>query len=1080
MRDTWLSRTFFACFFAVFLTSPVLLAGVTNNLSSLQSGTWYQYPNSTLDGSGQEPIPMPAAGFANDGYGGIMSDWSGAAYDTTRDKLIVTGGGHAGYAGNEIYTFDVSTGVWARIWGPTPNGGLNCVPAAGDWGAGPSSGIAASGTGIPTGSYEYQYYCDNNPAQRHNRGSLVYLPTQDALFECSGSEWMTSDASPPTGLSDFWTWWFNFSGAVANTWSHNGTLSGSGRAAAYDPVTGHVFMRAYPTIYSYSEYIYEYTPTTQTWSSAVASNPGGWEDTAAIDPVHRIMLSIGNGVVTTFNLTTHAYNVSPTITGNTAIIKAVNPGLVYDSNLGVFVAYVGGGETSDQGPSLGIPSTSVTIIDPVSLNFTQIPALASNTVTPDQSNGNGTWGRFNYSPNLEAFVVVNQTSSSVYGYKLAALTDTTPPVVTAFTTGAVTGNGPYSIAITALTATDNDRVAGYQITTTPVPPTASWNGSWSFTAPTSYSVSTPGVYDLYAWAMDMHGNVSAYAISSDVMVSTTIKRVPEDIPTVAAAMTWANSNGPGSVVQIDASHNPFTGCMAGYPSGCKTTTTAGLIGTVTGSGITVMGINGVAQIEWQSGDPTSSSLTQTIPQANGAIVAVGSTVNNLRLENLEIFGAGYINQGVGILTYQGASGTLYIKNCSVHNNEGGNFLGAIMNNGLNIVIVGSQFYNSGFNYAGDTPGGQYHNIYIGEANSLVFYDSASYNSFQGILLKSRADSNYIAYSYLVDQANLGLCSTNTTCSDKNIDLPYGHQSYIIGNVLQKSLKDDGDGTFISFNAEQRFTLYFTNGTGTELPNSCCTVVTNTRTGHQWKVGSRYSSASGYWFSDNWSGGVAAGAIYQWGNVSGNLGCATSPTVLSCDGVTTIEFQQGDTLTYTGGQITVTAPSTPVVGYHNQWSYGTGSSNNNTLNGFYAINNTFVNYYTYAEGSAYATYTYNDTKYAQSQNNLFVGLQGGSFPFTINPKDALATTETNDKWLTSDPGFTSASTFNFTLTSGALSAIGASSAVTPKNGFQLYPIFEYSGPGSLNPRSLPGCQGAYAYSNTCGTKPQPPPQLKVVS
>ncbi|MBK9234578.1 MAG: hypothetical protein IPO19_00365 [Rhodoferax sp.] len=44
----------------------------------------------------------------------IVSAWSSFAWDSARGDLILFGGGHANYAGNEVYVWDGATGLWSR------------------------------------------------------------------------------------------------------------------------------------------------------------------------------------------------------------------------------------------------------------------------------------------------------------------------------------------------------------------------------------------------------------------------------------------------------------------------------------------------------------------------------------------------------------------------------------------------------------------------------------------------------------------------------------------------------------------------------------------------------------------------------------------------------------------------------------------------------------------------------------------------------------------------------------------------------------------------------------------------------
>lgn len=60
-------------------------------------------------------LPVSAAG----GPKNVMDAWGGGAYDTKRDALLVFGGGHGDYAGNEVYSYSLTGSVWIRLSDPT-------------------------------------------------------------------------------------------------------------------------------------------------------------------------------------------------------------------------------------------------------------------------------------------------------------------------------------------------------------------------------------------------------------------------------------------------------------------------------------------------------------------------------------------------------------------------------------------------------------------------------------------------------------------------------------------------------------------------------------------------------------------------------------------------------------------------------------------------------------------------------------------------------------------------------------------------------------------------------------------------
>ena len=50
----------------------------------------------------------------------IVDAWNGAAVDAKRNRLIVWGGGHNDYYGNEVYALELSTMSIKRIVDPSP------------------------------------------------------------------------------------------------------------------------------------------------------------------------------------------------------------------------------------------------------------------------------------------------------------------------------------------------------------------------------------------------------------------------------------------------------------------------------------------------------------------------------------------------------------------------------------------------------------------------------------------------------------------------------------------------------------------------------------------------------------------------------------------------------------------------------------------------------------------------------------------------------------------------------------------------------------------------------------------------
>src|SRR3990172_7447090 len=82
----------------VFLASvaPFVTDAQISGIDNLSPGEWYQIPSSKLNQSGVFPPPGVPLGNGPD----FFFQWSGGAYDTKRDRLIIWGGGHADYGGD--------------------------------------------------------------------------------------------------------------------------------------------------------------------------------------------------------------------------------------------------------------------------------------------------------------------------------------------------------------------------------------------------------------------------------------------------------------------------------------------------------------------------------------------------------------------------------------------------------------------------------------------------------------------------------------------------------------------------------------------------------------------------------------------------------------------------------------------------------------------------------------------------------------------------------------------------------------------------------------------------------------------
>jgi len=351
-------------------------------IDDLQPGSWYEIPSSKL----RDACPANSASYDWHFHcQNVVRAWSGAALDTTRGRLIVWGGGHADYKGNEVYAFDMTTLVWSRLWGPTPDAQI------------PSGGT-------------HEQYDDGNPGSRHTYSGLAYVPPPtDALVSFGGSLWQSG--SYAAGV-----WSFSFATTAWTRKADGPGEQGFGDPVVFDPQTGKVFRRA-------NSRMFEYDPATDQHSDRADSNGGFWASnvSAALDPDARLMVIVGDERVDLYHLDTDTYEQGVNVTGASVkdLFAGIAPGIDFDAVQKKFVLWGGGGD--------------VYTFDPVAKSF-GLHAVVGTKPGAVTTSG-GVFGRFRYVPSRNVFVLLNDVDENVFVLRMAPGTGTPPPVVDGGTAG---------------------------------------------------------------------------------------------------------------------------------------------------------------------------------------------------------------------------------------------------------------------------------------------------------------------------------------------------------------------------------------------------------------------------------------------------------------------------------------------------------------------------------------------------------------------------------------------------------------------------------------------------------------------
>jgi hypothetical protein len=354
--------------------------GHAHSLDTLKPGEWLEVPDSRLS---QVRYPWPAGittTINGTGFRAVMDNWSGGTYDTSRDRLLVWGGGHFAYAGNEIYGFDTNRLTWERVSDPS-------LKVDTDYRAGDDA------------------YEDGTPRSSHSYGTILYVPTIDRF--CS----FGTVGNFPAARRGKTTWAFDFG---AKLWERRSAVPavGFGSSCAWDPVDSRVWCRMNGSHAA----LVEWDPVGDTWH--VRASPlehRYWaKHSAAIDPIRRRYIAVGDGKLLVYDIGGKvSAQRSVVSTGPQDIVNAANPGFEYDPVLDRLVGWNGGAE--------------IFILHPVTFEWRRLQPAPTNKVTPTEPTKNGTFGRFRYVPSKNAYVLVNGVHENVFYYRLGDIETSSVP-----------------------------------------------------------------------------------------------------------------------------------------------------------------------------------------------------------------------------------------------------------------------------------------------------------------------------------------------------------------------------------------------------------------------------------------------------------------------------------------------------------------------------------------------------------------------------------------------------------------------------------------------------------------------------
>lgn len=122
------------------------------------------------------------------GPAAVLGAWTSSAYDAERQVMYFTGGGHADYGGNEIYSYDIKAKRWARLSDPAP---LDKQEE--------HKQVPGTLVSMPS----------NSPISQHTYDGMVWNPGTNTLWISGSNAGFGGSGMPPHMPQEHAVWEFN-------------------------------------------------------------------------------------------------------------------------------------------------------------------------------------------------------------------------------------------------------------------------------------------------------------------------------------------------------------------------------------------------------------------------------------------------------------------------------------------------------------------------------------------------------------------------------------------------------------------------------------------------------------------------------------------------------------------------------------------------------------------------------------------------------------------------------------------------------------------------------------------------------
>jgi hypothetical protein len=336
---------------------------------TMRPGDWRELPDTRMQSVFPSRTGHPAWGIV--GPSAVTGAWGGAAYDTRRNILVVTGGGHGDYGGNEVYEFSVETLRWTRATEPSPMREVQ-----------PGRFEVSDGSEAPVSSHTYD--------------GLLYLPNADRVFKFGGSYYGIGYAY------DLHAYLYD---TERKRWERRAPAPFPVLevASAYYPATGEALV-------TFDNGLLAYHPGQNRWRIVVRGEDSGSGRVGDLD-VDRgrfVQLVSAHGPVVYFDLRMRSgRRVPPNSHDFTALPQRPIPGIGYDAAAERFVVWQGGRETW----ALDARRWEV------AAHRNEIGSAPDHRGPIAGHKTHGIYGRWQYVPDLRVFIGYSHSTENVWLYR---------------------------------------------------------------------------------------------------------------------------------------------------------------------------------------------------------------------------------------------------------------------------------------------------------------------------------------------------------------------------------------------------------------------------------------------------------------------------------------------------------------------------------------------------------------------------------------------------------------------------------------------------------------------------------------